>query len=295
MAQCVLLNRILELDDRESVFLAEESWQDLLYLPVTEQILEEGLDAEGCIEISGLGWALHLKEPAQIWLLLTDRYSTRKILPEETAAWQSRIIGRVEVSEEDFLLALNEYLSLSLAGELFCQSCLLQTAPHYVEERIERLMHLLPPLLPDGGRLLEICGGSGMATQALLRLGRRPLTMDSDRCEVCQGLKAGGLDPKWSMVLDARLLSSIFPARSFRAVLGFMVGLIDDFNWPLWRDILLLSASLADERVLFTVYTQKEAELIARALEEAGWRAEVIDNRDTKGIYDQWVCLAIRL
>jgi hypothetical protein len=98
MAQCVLLNRILELDDRESVFLAEESWQDLLYLPVTEQILEEGLDAEGCIEILGLGWALHLKEPAQIWLLLTDRYSTRKILPEETAAWQSRIIGRVEVS-----------------------------------------------------------------------------------------------------------------------------------------------------------------------------------------------------
>jgi hypothetical protein len=45
---------------------------------------------------------------------------------------------------------------------------------------------------------------------------------------------------------------------------------------------------------LFTVYTQKEAELIARALKEAGWLPEIIDNRDLKGIYDQWACLAIR-
>jgi hypothetical protein len=120
------------------------------------------------------------------------------------------------------------------------------------------------------------------------------MVMDSDRCEVCQALKAGNLEPEKSMVLDARLLSSIFPARSFQAVLGFMVGLIDDFNWPLWRDILLLSAGLAAERVLFTVYTQKEAELIARALKEAGWLPEIIDNRDLKGIYDQWACLAIR-
>lgn len=290
----MLLNRILKLDGQESVFLAEESWQDLLDLPVTEQILQEGLDADGCIEIKDLGYALHLKEPSQAWLVITDRYSSRKISPQEAGAWQSRIIRRVEAGEEDFLLALNECLSLSLAGELFCQSCSLQSAPHHVEERIERLVHLLPSLLPDGGRLLEICCGSGMASQALLRLGRQPVVMDSDRCEVCQGLKAGGLEPERSMVLDARQLSSIFAARSFTAVLGFMVGLIDDFNWPAWKDILLQAASLAGERVLFTVYTEKEAKLIAKALEDAGWRAELIDNHDSKGIYDQWACFAIR-
>lgn len=290
----MLLNRILELDDQESILLAEESWQDLLDLPVTEQILEEGLDADGGIEINGLGYALHLQEPAPIWLVITDRYSSRKISAQEAGRWQSSIKRRVEAREEDFLLAINECLSLSLAGELFCESCLPQAGIQYVEERIERLVHLLPPLLPEEGDILEICCGSGMASQALLRLGRRPVVMDSDRCEVCQGLKAGKLEPESCMVLDARLLPSIFPPRSFRAVLGFMVGLIDDFNWPAWKEILLLSASLAEERVLFTVYTQKEAELIARALDGEGWRAEVIDNRDGKGIYDQWACLASR-
>ena len=290
----MLLNGILELDPAESVFLAEESWQDLLDLPVTEQIIEEGLDADGCIEIRGLGYALHLSEPSPVWLVITDKYSRRKISPQEAGGWQSLISRMVEAKEEDFLLAINECLSLSLAGELFCQSCLPQAGPHYVEERIERLMQLLSPLLPDKGSLLEICCGSGMASQALFRLGRHPLVMDSDRCEVCQGLKAGTLVPEKSMVLDARLLSSIFTPRSFRVVLGFMVGLIDDFNWPAWREILLLSADLAEERVLFTVYTQKEAELIARALQGEGWSAEVIDNRDSKGIYDQWACLALR-
>ncbi len=77
----MLLNRLLNLKEEESIFLAEESWQDLLNLPVTREILQEGLDADGCIEVRDLGIALHLTEPAEFWLLLTDRYS-QKILPE---------------------------------------------------------------------------------------------------------------------------------------------------------------------------------------------------------------------
>ena len=73
-----------------------------------------------------------------------------------------------------------------------------------------------------------------------------------------------------------------------------MVGLIDDFNWPHWKDILLKASSLAEKMVLFTVYTQKEAELIAKALGEAGWKGRVIDNRDSFGIYDQWAYLGTR-
>ncbi|MDQ1312858.1 MAG: hypothetical protein QG605_1397, partial [Euryarchaeota archaeon] len=46
--------------------------------------------------------------------------------------------------------------------------------------------------------------------------------------------------------------------------------------------------------VLFTVYTQKEAELIAKALGHAGWKGRVIDNQDSKGIYDQWAYLAVK-
>jgi hypothetical protein len=288
----VLLNRLLELGEEESIFLAEESWQDLLELPVTTEILQGGLDADACIEIKDLGLALHLCEPTELWLLLTDRYSSQKILQNHAEKWDFEIIKTVQANEADFFPALAEYFSNSLAQELFCESCPLKGAPIYVEERIERLMQLLQPILPKDESILEICCGNGMATQALFSLGQRPISMDSDRCDMCQALKSELLDPQRSFILDARLLPRIFPARSFHTVMGFMVGLIDDFNWPLWRDILLKASSLAKKRVLFTVYTQKEAELIAKALGEAGWKGRVIDNRDSKGIYDQWAYLA---
>jgi hypothetical protein len=289
----VLLNRLLDLGEGESIFLAEESWQDLLELPVTREILQEGLDTDACIEVKDLGFALHLSEPAELWLLLTDKYSTQKILSEHAEKWHSKIIKTVPANEAEFFSALTEYFSRSLAEELFCESCSLKGAPLYVEERIERLMQLLQPVLPKGESILEICCGSGMATQALVRLGQRPISMDSDRCDLCQGLKSELLDPQRCFVLDARLMPCIFPARSFHTVLGFMVGLIDDFNWPLWRDIILMASSLAKKMVLFTVYTQKEAELIAKALGDVGWNGRVIDNRDSRGIYDQWAYLAV--
>ena len=284
----MLLNRLLNLEDDESVFLSEESMQDLLDLPVTAEIMETGLDADGLIEISNLGIALHLSEPAPIWLLLTDRYSDRKILQDHATKWKSLPGRKAEASEKDFFLALTEYFSVSLMQELLCEECQIKGAPFFVEERIERLASLVGPRTPPGASILEICCGSGMATQALLRLGHRPLAMDSDRCDLCQSLKSDLMDPQSCFVLDARLLPRFFAPQSFQIIMGFMVGLIDDFNWPLWRDILLKASSLAQEKVLFTTYTQKEAELIAKALSEAGWKGEVIDHRDPSGIYDQW-------
>ena len=289
----MLLNRLLDLGEEESIFLAEESWQDLLELPVTREILQEDLETDACIEVKDLGFALHLSEPAELWLLLTDKYSTQKILSENAEKWHSMIIKTVQANDAEFFSALTEYFSHSLAAELFCESCSLKGAPLYVDERIERLMQLLQPILPKDESILEICCGGGMATQALVRLGQRPLSMDSDRCDLCLALKSELLDPKSGFVLDARLLPCIFPARSFHAVLGFMVGLIDDFNWPLWRDIILNASRLAKNMVLFTVYTQKEAELIAKALGDVGWNGKVIDNRDSRGIYDQWAYLAV--
>lgn len=292
VVESVLLNQLLDMNEDEDVFLAEESWQDLLELPVTRQILQEDLDADACIEIKDLGFALHLSQPAELWLLLTDHYSSSKILSKHAERWRTKIIKTVQASEAYFFSALTEYLSTSLAAELFCESCLEKGSPLYVEERISRLIALLQPMFYREESILEICCGSGMATQALIRNGFRPLSMDYDRCDLCLGLKSGLMDPKSCFLLDARLLPQIFPEGSFNAVLGFMVGLIDDFSWPLWREILLAASRLAKNKVLFTVYTQKEAELIAKALGDAGWRGTVIDNRDPKGIYDQWAYLA---
>jgi hypothetical protein len=292
----VLLNKLLGLKSEVSVFLAEESFEDLINLPVTAEILESGLDHEGCIEIEGKALAFRLTEPAEFWLVLTDRYAERKVLGEVLGMGHLRLddCKKVGVTENEFFEALTEYYALSLAGELFCDRCNILGAPPYMEDRIDRLEDFLRPLVPEGGSILEIGCGNGMATQAMQRLGHAPWSMDSDRCDVCQALKAGFLDPRRTFVLDARMLDRFFKPKSFDTVVGLMVGLIDRSNWPAWREILFSSARLARDRILFTVYTQKEAELIAKSLGDAGWRGKVIDNSDSKGIYDQWAYLATR-
>lgn len=290
----MLLNRLLGLREEENVFLAEESLEDLINLPVTSGILEEGLEHEGCIEIAGMAIALRLTEPAEFWLVLTDRYAKRKILEEHFGHQFSESCKKISATEREFFTALTEYYAVSLAGELFCESCNVSGSLLYVEERIGRLEDFLKPLIPKDKRILEICCGNGMATQAMLRLGHTPWSMDYDRCDLCTALKGGLLDPSRSFVLDARLLDCFFEPKSFDAVVGFMVGLIDMSNWPIWRDIILRSSRLARGLVLFTVYTEKEAKLIAKTLDDVGWRGEVIDNRDSKGIYDQWAYLATK-
>jgi hypothetical protein len=292
----VLLHRILDLKDGEDVFLAEESLGDLITLPVTSEILSSGIEADEAIELDGgYGVAFHLHEPADFWLLLTDRYSTKKLLESFRLEHNSISWRAAKTSEDEFFEAVAEYFSNSLAGELFCESCEVKDRPLYIEERIHRLESFLTPIIPRDCSLLEVACGNGMASQSLHRLGYGQFTMELDRCEMCQGLKAGKLEPNRSFVLDARLLNRFFKPGSFDVVLGFMMGLIEQVNWNMWREILLTASNLAKRMVLYTVYTRKEAELIARALDEAGWDVSIIDNRDASGIYDQWAVQARRL
>lgn len=291
----MLLHRVLDRKDKEDIFLAEESIGDLITLPVTTELVSSDIQADRAIELGGgLGVAFHLTNPAEFWLVLTDRYSENKILEglkkqQEKLTWERAI-----TTESEFFEAIIEYFSTSLTSELFCELCDVQGGPLYVEERIRRLESFLRPRIQPKTSILEICCGSGMATQSLLRLGARPLSIELDRCEMCQGLKAGKLEPNRSFVLDARLLNFFYKPESFDVVVGFMVGLIDQINWSKWKEILLTASSLAKNMVLYTVYTKKEAELIAKTLHEAGWFASLIDNHDASGIYDQWVVQAKR-
>lgn len=297
----MLLHEILKINDDEELFLAEESLADLIALPVTSEILSSGPEVAESIEVlvergggdgdSRIGVALKLTEPAEIWLLLTDRYSGTNALEALPRSSSPRI---VEVSLERFLEGVVEWLAMSLSQELFCEGCPVASPPLFVPQRIERLARFLGPLLPPKGELLEVCCGSGMATQALKQLGYRPWTEDLDSCEVCMALKSGYLDPGRAMVLDARLLDRFFPPRHFDAVVGFMVGLIDEVNWPLWKEILLRSSALARDMVVYTTYTEREARGVAEALRSFGWIVEVVANPDDLGIYDQWACVGRR-
>ena len=294
----VLLHEILKIDGEEEVFLAEESLADLIRLPVTSEILRSGPKAKELIEVveekagsDRLGVALKLTEPAEIWLLLTDRYSASGALDALLQNNASRI---VQAEEGRFLEGVVEALAISLKEELFCDGCPVASPPLFVPERIDGLERFLRPLLPSRSEVLEICCGSGMGTQALKRLGLRPWTEDVDSCEICMALKAEYLEPDRAMVLDARLLDRFFPPRRFDAVVGFMVGLIDDVNWPLWREILISSAMLARDLVIYTTYTEREARIVAEALRSVGWSAEVAANPDDLGIYDQWAAIGRR-
>jgi len=287
----VLLHHILHLEESEEIFLAEESLEDLITLPVTRDILSEGLDANSYIDLPGYGLAVHMTEPAEFWLLLTDRYSPDKILEGYGQRELNHDVS--SINEADFIQAIIEYYATFLAGEFLCDSCSVKDPPLYNEDRIKRLESLLESL-PNGMNILEVCCGSGMGTQALLRRGYTPWAMDSDRCDLCQALKSESMDQRRSFVLDAKLLGYFFTPESFDAVIGFMMGLIDRANWPLWKNILLTASSLAKEMVFYTVYSRNEAELIAKALGEEGFQGEIIDNRDLKGIYDQWAYRGMR-
>jgi hypothetical protein len=281
----------LKLKDEENVFLAEESLEDLIYLPVTQEILSSGLDYDQALEIWSqdlLGTAYHLKEPEEIWLILTDHYADKKQITPPVRA------ERVYASEASFFKALVEYFSTALAEELLCESCHQETQLLYVPERITMLRDFLEPLLPSEREVLEVCCGSGMSTQALEALGYAPFATDIDRCEVCQGLKGGKLAAERTFVLDARRLDRFFPDRSFDLVLGFMMGLIDQSNWHIWEEVIQKSASLAREMVLYTVYSEQEALRIAKSLDKAGWHGEIIDNSKTIAIYDQWAYVGRR-
>jgi len=297
----VLLHDILKIDAGEEIFLAEESLADLITIPVTSEILESEPDlAESIVimeemakagEERRLGVALKLTVPTDLWLVLTDRYSATGSLDSLPRNSSSKV---VKVEERCFLEGLVEWLAVALKDELFCESCPVASPPLFVPERIENLERFLRPLLPPDGEVLEICCGSGMATQALKRLGFRPWTEDIDSCEICMALKSGYLDPGRAMVLDARMMGQFFPPCSFDAVVGFMVGLIDDVNWPLWKEILLKSSKLAKDVVVYTTYTEREAQLVADALASDSWDAEIVANPDDLGIYDQWACVGQR-
>jgi len=286
----VLFHEILGLETTETIFLAEECLEDLLTLPITSGLSVSGLDFDKSIVIRDLGMAFHILQPAEFWIILTDKYSQNKFVSQNHEFNnKNKIYKSVDTAEISFIQALIEYFAISLSEGLLCEKCDLEKELVNTNERNKRLQLILDSVIPKDMNLLEICCGDGIATQALLELGHNPWCMDQDRCDICQSLRFRKLDPRRSFVLDARYLGKFFPSGSFDVVLGFMVGLIDEYNWFSWREILLASSCLARHMVLFTVYSYREAEIIAKSLDQAGWNGHILDNRDSKGIYDQWI------
>ena len=164
----------------------------------------------------------------------------------------------------------------------------------FSESRVRKVEGIFDFLQKRGlypkGRILEVCCGNGMSTLALYRLGLTPLAVEINKCIVCQGLEQGVLNPQKTIIMDATSLSKYFEPGSFDAVMGFMLGLIYEFNKELWTSIMREAVRVANDNalLLFTVSSKPEIEILAAALSREGVEGEIVDNADPEGTYDQW-------
>jgi len=240
--------------------------------------------------------------PVDFWSVFTGSLATAPLKKKFEAAADSILIFNppekdIELSSERWRGAVNEYYSLMLVSRNLCPGCAVRPESYdsiFSENRVQRVADIFGFLQKKGlypeGRLLEVCCGNGMSTLALYRLGLDPLAVEINKCAVCQGLEQGVLNPQKVTVMDATALSRYFEPGSFDAVMGFMLGLVYEFNKELWIGIMkeVVSVASEDALLLFTVSSKPEIEILAEALRRAGIKGEIVDNTDYEGTYDQW-------
>lgn len=240
--------------------------------------------------------------PVDFWSVFTGAFAQASLRSRFEALADSLLSLNppekdVELSYDTWLRAVNEYYSFMLVNRNLCTSCSVRPESYssvFSENRIKRVAEILELLRKKGyypeGRILEVCCGNGMSTLALYRSGLDPLAIEINKCTVCQGLEQQVLNPQRVIIMDAAAVSRYFDPGSFDAVMGFMLGLVYEFNKELWVRIIREAVSVAADGavLLFTVSSKPEIEILADALLRAGVEGEIVDNTDAEGAYDQW-------
>lgn len=314
----MLLQKMLGV--KEDAYLIEGSFEGIEANLKTREYLDQlGMLPEGAVETAvsirdearaAIGIAFKNKHPeGDFWLVIP--YPAAGAAKQQTERRVSAILGggivasakKKKVDPHTFKAALREYLARSLAEGALCD-CDKGREPKsfaFHEDRNARIGALLKKLAKEHGftpatmDALEICCGNGMSTAAITPLFNGVLSIDNDKCAVCNGLYHGILAPEGVMVVDAADLGK-YVDRKYGAILGFMLGTIYEFNKDAWRRIFDESARMLDEDgfLLLTVNTRAEMDFLAEAFATIGIRGEVIDNRDKKDVYDGWAFFAIK-
>ncbi len=307
----MLIHEILGLEADENIYFVEESYaalkNNVLSLHYLENILKDPPEVSRIIDennnIIGLVIYNHETEdtPA-FWAIFTSIVSS--IYPNESSRRFSEIAknlklgGLYKTTRIGFSNAVIEYYSLALVSRQIC-ACNVSKEPYemvYIESRNARLKEL-PSRHRLQGDILEICCGNGMSTRALHEMGYDPLTVDHDKCQICQGLEHEVLDPKRTIVLDATKISEYFHENTFDTIVGFMLGTIYSFNRGMWEKMMCEAAKLLKPGgiIVLTVNKKEEIEILKSALEKNNISGNIIENTDDKGIYDQWVYVGLKI
>lgn len=302
----MLIHDILELEDEENIYFVEESFASLKnnalslhYLEIIKEHPEEMIN--GVVDEDGeiIGLAL-LNE--NFWAIFTNLISSIPS-PNKSSFVFSKIANKLKLNNiyktnrEQFITAIIEYYSLALVNRQLCNNCSIKKEPYemvYIKDRNSRLKKLLNTYQLHG-KILEIGCGNGMSTLSLHELGYVPLAIDIDKCQICQGLEHEVLDPRKTIVMDAKQLSDFFPANCFDTITGFMMGSIYPFNKDVWVKIMQECIEVLKTKgmILLTTNKKEEIQILKNALEK-NVSGEIIDNTDEKGVYDQWVYIGYK-
>jgi 2-polyprenyl-3-methyl-5-hydroxy-6-metoxy-1,4-benzoquinol methylase len=304
----MLIHDILGLEKQENIYFVEESYTSLKNNTLTLQYLENiRKDPEAGISgikdengnIIGLVLFNPESDDSESFLAIFTNLVSSGPTPNDSNRIFSGIAKELKIqniyntTSRKFNEAIIEYFSLQLVNRQLCENCNITKEPYnmvYIESRYARLKGILEKYKLQG-EILEICCGNGMSTLPLHKSGYNPIAIDYDKCQICQGLEHNALDPKRTIVLDATRLSEFFSENAFDTIVGFMLGTIYPFNKSIWEKMMKEAAKLLkpEGMILLTVNKKEEIEILQIALEKNGIRGQLIDNTDSKGIYDQWI------
>jgi SAM-dependent methyltransferase len=314
----MLLQKSLGLK-KEQAYLIEDSFEGLEMNLKTLNYLNDLMQLpEGSIEEAIIiddkngncpGIAIKNKyEDSDFWFAIpypfneTMKKQTEKLFKDILNSGKIKAIKNKKIDEEKFRGAIREYLSIGLVEGAFCDCDKEKDPASYVlnKDRNSRIKSFLIPLSKKYGYILdemdvlEICCGNGMSTAAITPIFNSIISVDNDRCAVCNGIYHGTLEPASTMVADAMELSR-YINKKYDAILGFMLGAIYEFNKPVWRSILKESVKLAKDGgfILLTVNQKDEIEFLSGSLKSLGVTGEILDNRNDVDIYDGWVYFAV--
>jgi SAM-dependent methyltransferase len=305
---------------KEDIYLIESSFEGLEmnlrtldYLDKLCLLPEGSIAAAIVVRDTGgitIGASFKNKHPeGDFWFLIpypaakAARAQTEKLIDTIVNGEIVSSVKKKKVDAGVFQSAIREYLSASMAEGALCE-CGHEREPRsfaFNAVRNKQISSLLKKLAKEHGlqykemEALEICCGNGMSTAAIKLLFQRVLSIDNDRCAVCDGLYHGTLEPSEVMVVDAMGLSK-YTCEKFDAVLGFMLGTIYEFNKGIWRSIFqeTLKALKDGGFLLMTVREKEEVDFLAEAFRSMGVDGSVIDNRNARNIYDGWAFFAIK-
>jgi len=304
----MLIHKILDLPDNENICFVEESYASLKNNKLTLAYLEN-IRKDPDARISGIkdedGNIIGLvffnpesEESESFKAIFTNIISSRPI-PNNSSRIFSGIANDLNLEQlynttsRKFIEAVMEYFSIELVNRHLCENCHITKEPFnmtYIESRNARLNGILEKYKLKG-EILEICCGNGMSTLPLHKMGYNLLSVDYDKCQICQGMEHKVFDPSRTIVLDATRLTEFFNENSFDTIVGFMLGTIYLFNKNIWEKMMVEAAKLLkpEGMILLTVNKREEIEILKNALEINGINGQLIDNTDGKGIYDQWI------